>query len=106
MNTFPDTLKPENKKNFKNIYYKYVLQCLRKELYENILKNDEKDYFDIDKFTYKYYKKDIDNMKKLTDDIVKELIEIGWKCKTSFGGTVIFVYSTDKPPDNCWDDSF
>ena len=106
MDTFPDILIPKNKDNFKNIYYNYVLKCLRKEMYVNILQSDETNYFDIEKFTYIYYKKNKDIMKNLTKDIISELKKLGWNCKTSFGDTAIFIYSTEKPPHNCWDDTF
>ena len=38
-------------------------------------------------------------------EIVKsELVKLGWKCKTSFGGTGLFIYSTEEPPPSCWEE--
>ena len=45
-------------------------------------------------------------MENMTSKIIEELQELGWKCKTSFGGTGLFIYSTENPPPNCYDDTF
>ena len=37
---------------------------------------------------------------------VKELKELGWNCKLSFGGTGLFIYSTENQPRGCWDSDF
>ena len=42
----------------------------------------------------------------MSEIIIKELEELGWKCKLSYGQTALFIYSTENPPPSCWDDSF
>ena len=43
--------------------------------------------------------------KQLVKEVIPELEKNGWKCKTSFGGTGLFIYSSENPPPNCFEDS-
>ena len=107
---FPSILNVKNKDTFKNIYYNRILCYLRKTVYEHVIREDENNYFDIDSFTKNYFKhvKDLKCMtdinNNLSNTIMEELRELGWSCKLSFGGTGLFIYSSDKPPPSCWDD--
>ena len=103
MDQFPIYLKPSLKHRF-DIEYTQLLTCkLREEIYEHIISNDENSYFPLDNFVRKY---DIDGdfFKYSLESIMHELISLGWKCKTSFGGTGLFIYSTENPPPSCYDD--
>jgi hypothetical protein len=106
MKGFPLILNVNNKDNFEKQYYDTVLCYLRKALYEHIISNDENNYFDLEKFYFLYFKdkKNIQEiLKNLSKVVIVELENIGWKCKVSFGGTALFIYSS-KIPSSCWDD--
>lgn len=104
MKDFPTTLNVKNKDNFKNLN-KDRLKCyLRRDIYEHIISHEESDYFSLDDFN-----KRVNNMfltKELVKEILPEIEKLGWKCKTSFGGTGLFIYSTESPPPNCFEDEF
>lgn len=105
MKEFPECLNVKNKESFRDITYNRILCYLRKQLYEHIIGNDENNYFDFDKFRKSYSITQDDN-NKMVNTVVKELTELGWKCKLSFGGTGLFIYSTENPPSNCWESDF
>lgn len=101
----PKKIDVKNKKHFKKYFLDRCLCYLRRDIYEHILSNDETSYFDIEKFNTKYVK-NIGKTNELIDKIIIELKTLGWKCKKSFGSTGLFIYSTEKPPSNCWEDEF
>lgn len=105
MDKFPSLLSVNNKSEFSEIWQQIVLSYLRQEIYEHMLKEDENSYFALDTFNKKYNVKN-DVLETLYTQIIGELEEIGWKCKLSYGNTGLFIYSTEKPPSNCWDGSF
>lgn len=107
MKEFPNILSVKNKDSFPYIYYNRVLCYFRKEIYEHVISHDENSYYDLENFGRKFFKdhKDrVDLVNKLSASIVDELVNLGWKCKLSFGGTALFIYSTENPPPSCWDD--
>lgn len=100
MKTFPNTLRPENKKYFIE-YQRERCKCyLRKNLYEHMISNEEKDYFSLDNF---FSQVGVSLGKEIVNELIEELKSLGWKCKTSFGGTGLFIY-IDNPPSNCFED--
>jgi hypothetical protein len=103
MREFSSKLKPENKGNFKTIFYDRMKCYLRRDLYEHILSHDENDYFSLDDFNKRV--RDMEMVKQMVSELVSELEELGWKCKTSFGGTGLFIYSTELPPPSCWEEA-
>lgn len=103
MKEFPDKLTPENKDIFCNYRYNRILAYLRKEITELILIGDENSYFELDKFA-RNYKVEPNDMLSMTKTISGELESLGWKLKTSFGGTGLFIYSSEKPPSSCYED--
>ena len=108
MKEFPINLNVKYKDSFPDIYYTRTLCYLRKSIYEHIISSDENNYFDFEEFGRKYFKDHKDRIKltsKLIESIMLELETRGWKCKISYGGTAMFIYSTDKPPPSCWEDS-
>jgi len=104
MKDFPDILNIKNKDEFPIIYYNRVLCYLRKAIYEHVISHDENSYFDLEKFSRLHFEKTDEFISKLGDDVKPALEKLGWKCKLSFGGTALFIYSTEKPPPSCWDD--
>lgn len=102
MDQLPIHLKPSLKHNFHKMYTKLLTCKLRQEIYEHIISNDENSYFPLDNFVRKY---DIlQNFYHSLETITNELTSLGWKCKTSFGCTALFIYSTENPPPSCYDD--
>ena len=97
MKEFPVRLKPKNKSKFSRYLYERNLSYLRKEIYELVLMGNEDDYFVIDKFQRSHHIP-ADAMAKMIQTVTEELEQLGWKCKTSFGDTGLFIYSTDDPP--------
>lgn len=105
MKQFPVRLNPENKDKFTTYRYERNLAYLRKEIFELMLLGDENNYFELDIFSrkYKLKKGEIENM---CNTVIQELENLGWNVKTSFGGTGLFIYSTDIPPVSCYEDKF
>jgi hypothetical protein len=104
MKEFPEILNVNNKDKFEDIYNNRMTSYLRQKIYEHVIKNDQNNYFDLDNFRGSYKIKNIEDIKKMTNTIIEELCLLGWKCKLSYGGTALFIYSSDKPPSSCWDD--
>ncbi len=101
MDVFPDNLNSKNKKDFSVYLYDLNKLNLRKKIYYHILKEEEKDYFCIYSFDKKYIK-NIEITKKMINEIITELVCMGWKCKLGYGDTGLFIYSTIEPPTNWW----
>ena len=103
MKSFPTILNVNNKDKFSELNYNRILCYLRRELYEHIIREEETNYFELDKFQKKY-SLELKNREKMGETVMSELCKIGWKCKLSFGGTGLFIYSSENPPTNCWED--
>jgi hypothetical protein len=107
MKEFPTILHVKHKDRFQEIYYNRLLCYLRKAIYEHVISQDENSYFDLEKFSclhFKDQKNKEEQVTKLSTIIQSELENLGWTCRVSFGGTALFIYSSDKPPASCWDD--
>lgn len=105
MNEFSPSLTPDNKDNFLGIRFETVLSYLRQEITENVLGGDENDFFDLSTFSRKYGLTDSE-LTDMRSAVTVELETLGWSVKTSFGGTGLFVYSSEKPPPSCHADGF
>jgi len=106
MKEFTELLNVKNKSKFTELYFRRLICYLRKDIYEHIISHEENDYFNFDIFVKdRMAKEDDELLEKLQNTIIKELKKLGWKCGLSFGKTGLFVYSTEKPPPSCWDDS-
>ena len=104
MKQFPPFLEVKKKENLKAVYYHRLQGILREDICTYILRRDsENTFWDLDKFNIKHLK-EMDKLKGIVDGIVKELILLGWKCKYSYGGTALFIYSSEDPPPSCWED--
>lgn len=103
MKEFSDNISVVNRNNFSEIYFQRNLCYLRRDIYEHVLANREEDYFDIDIWCRKRLRNNTEIMKRMIKIIILELERKGWKCKTTFGDTALFIYS-DKPPNNYFED--
>ena len=92
-------LKPENRKQFSKLSYNRLKCYLRRDVFEHMLNNEEKDCFYLDEFIKRVNNEE--KMTKIVDEIIPELETLGWKCKKSFGNTGLFIYSTENPPASC-----
>jgi hypothetical protein len=106
MKTFPNKLNVKNKDDFSNIFYTRYLCYFRRDIFEHIIQHTENEYFELDHWCRQKLNNDKDNMNKMQNTIIEELTSIGWTCKLSFGGTALFIYSTEKPPSSCYEDGF
>jgi len=103
MKEFPNHLNPENKHNFSQLKYERNLSNMREQIVDLILTNDENNYFEIDNFSRLYKLKKIE-VNKMILSITEELESLGWKVKQSFGGTGLFIYSTEFLPSSCFEE--
>jgi len=103
MKEFPKTLGTNNIENFNEYNYNRLKCYLRRDLYEHIISHNQDEYFSLDKFNEERVN-NLETTKKMLNELVPELEELGWKCKTSYGGTGLFIYNTEKPPSNCWEE--
>lgn len=105
MKLFPEKLKPENKENFHKYFFERNLAYMRRDIFEKMLRGDENDYFELEKFSAEYNITNED-LNKMVNKVCSELQDLGWKTETSFGGTALFIYSTENPPPSCYPDEF
>jgi hypothetical protein len=107
MKEFPNILNVKNKDSFPEIHYNRVMCYLRKSIYEHVINHDENSYFDLDQVG-RLHLSDQKNREELIASLCtairSELKKLGWKCKCSFGGTALFIFSSENPPSSCWDD--
>ncbi len=101
MDAFPPELNPENKENFSSMYDRYWKRCIRDEIYKKMISGDESDFFDYDCFARKNYL-NIASVRTLVYEVIDELKSLGWKIKTSYGDTALFIYSTETLPRGAW----
>ena len=100
MNKIPLELSCNNKLNFLEMKLIDIHNKISDDIGKFLIhRNDENEYIDLDKY-YPNYGKDIVNSN--IEKIIKELNDLGWKTKLSFGNTGLFIYSTDDPPTSCW----
>ena len=105
MERFSEEIIPDNKASFEAIKYTRVLGFLREKITSNILEGDENNYFDLFAFSRRHNLTD-STMTNMREAVSNELKELGWEVKTSFGGTGLFVYSSEEPPPSCHPDEF
>lgn len=104
MKEFPPFFRPERKDKFVTLNDDRSRCYLRRDIYEFIIgRTSENEYFSLDEFKSRV--KSPETFDQIVQSISQELENLGWKCKTSFGGTGLFIYSTDLPPPSCFEDS-
>jgi hypothetical protein len=101
MKVFPSNLNVKNKDRFLALAKVRNTCYLRRDIYEFMLNRESEDeYFSLDEFG-KRLKPDV--CKEAVNEVIKELENLGWKCTMSFGGSGLFIYSTETPPKTCWE---
>ena len=98
-------LHKDNRANFKAILHDQILQKYRQSIFDHMIRCEESEFFDIDKFRISNTIEETDH-----DDMMTKIIiiirdelqqQLGWKTELSYGGTALFIYS-DTRPRNCW----
>ena len=99
MKLFPKDLKPENQNEFPQILKERYLSYLREEIYDYILRNNERDFVDIQNL---FQKKDIEikslDIQEMANIMVEELQNLGWKTELIFNKKGLIVYTGDNVP--------
>ena len=90
-----------NKDNFRDIKYNKLLVKLRKHIYNFILNREENSFFDIDIFNRKYVN-NINIMDEMINKISIELNNLGWNTYIGFGGTGLYIYSSEQLPQGVY----
>lgn len=102
MESFGDELLVSNKDNLPTIWRDRLLERLRKHIYNFMLERKrENDFFDIDSFNRNYVK-DMNVTNNLVNQVVIELVCLGWKTHIGFGGTGLYVYSSEDLPSGVY----
>ena len=101
MDKFSLNIKPENKDTFSELRYEKNINILRREIHDFIIEGKEDDFFDFVIFD-KRINKDMKTTKKMCEQVITDLNELGWKTKLSYGDTGLFIYSSENPPTNAW----
>jgi len=103
MKSFPQEINVKNLHNFNKINNDRIINIIRNEIYETLIKRkSENEYIDLDKLSKDYCYNNMNTISKIITDISEELHQLGWKTKMSFGDTGLFIYSTEDPPTSCW----
>lgn len=98
MDSFGQELNVSNKDNFSDMFREKSLKKLRKCVYNFILdRNGENDFFDVDTFNRRYIK-NINITNDIVYIVVNELGDLGWNTYMGFGGTGLYIYSSDGLP--------
>lgn len=110
MKEFPNRMHVSNKDKFPQLFYERYLCYLRRDIFEHILRRkdekDENNYFALDSWCQQHLQNRKDLMGQMRDTLMEEVQAQGWKCKLSFAGTGLFIYSTEEPPPSCHEDGF
>lgn len=103
MDSFPSTLTPsdENKSVLSQLNHSHWLRELRKEIFLYIVKQDDRDYFDLDAFNKRGPNSKI-TMEEMTGQILGELKDLGWGWTICYGGTGIYLHHPEKKPSHAW----
>lgn len=89
------------KSEFSHIHRAYYLKKLRNQVMRWMLVGNENDFFDLDQFNRSYLN-NRDLMNELVGDVTVELHGLGWKTFLGFGGTGLYVYSSEERPVNAY----
>lgn len=101
MDKFPDHLNVNCKEEFYSHRMVRIQRKMRKLIYDLMLKGNELDFFDLDLFNREY----VNDMKLTTlliNEICDELEKLGWKTFLGYGGTGLYIYSSEELPPNVY----
>ena len=90
-----------NKDNFERLLEDDNLSLLRREICRHMLKGNENDFFDITEFN-RAHVGNMNRTNELVNRIITELHNLGWNTFIGFGGTGLYIYSTDELPQGAY----
>lgn len=91
----------DNKESFTSIRREELKTKMRKHIRTMVLEQNESDFFDIDNFNRQYVK-DTMLTTALVTEVSEELKQLGWKTFLGFGGTGLYVYSSEELPPGAY----
>lgn len=91
----------DNKHQFADIRRARLLLKMRKHIQDLMLTGNESDFFDLDQFN-RGYVHDTKLALELLEEVRGELHHLGWKTFLGFGGTGLYVYSTEEVPPGAY----
>lgn len=94
-------LNVQNKANFSAMRRGALKEKMCKHIRTLMLQEKESDFFDIDAFN-RCYVKDTQLASELVQEIQQELHQLGWKTYLGFGGTGLYVYSSEELPPGAY----
>lgn len=104
MENLPNWLRPTNSHLFLQRNIERLVPILREQIFVLLITRDtEEDYFDLELARRSNAPNvPIENLQNCLEPILRELRELGWNTRLSFGNTGLFIYSTEQPPRICW----
>ena len=109
MKEFPQCFHVINSTNEAQVTHR-LKEYMRVFVYEHVISHEEKEYFSLDEFSRKITettgmaKPDSALLRRVAEEVEKEVRTMGWKTAFCFGHTGLFIYRNERPP-NCWEDS-
>lgn len=91
----------EKKSDFVALRRAFCLRKLRNHIMRWMLDGNENDFFDLDEFNRSLVR-DTTITNELVELVTAELQSLGWKTFLGFGGTGLYVYSSEEPPANAY----
>lgn len=89
------------KSEFPELCRAFYLRTLRKQLMRWMMKGNENDFFDLDDFNRSVVQ-DVSLTQQLVEQVTVELHSLGWKTFLGFGGTGLYVYSSEERPSTAY----
>ncbi len=90
-----------NKHNFKQLLFEHHFKLLTENIALHVLKNDEKDFYDLEKFQRLYKISNLD-LDKMIEEIKTKLKEKGYNTFLGFGGTGLFIFTSEEKPQGAY----
>jgi hypothetical protein len=118
MKSFSLEIHVKQKHNFPEYKYNKVLKRLRQSLNDHIIGyryeiESKKETFDCENNSFDlelFFKTNgivlSKDKERMYETVKSELLKLGWNCDLTFGGTTLFIYSSNKLPTSCWTDGF
>lgn len=91
----------EQKDSFPERRRAFCLRKLRSHVARWMVDGNENDFFDLDEFN-RTYVHDMPLTQSLVETLTNELHTLGWKTFLGFGGTGLYVYSSEERPANAY----
>jgi hypothetical protein len=96
MYTFPDYIKSSNLENFKDIYLKFAIENIKKDIVDFLLKRkSQEEYYNLENFYISYFNRNKKLYLEKINQIINELNKLGWNTKLAYGNTALYIYDNE-----------